>query len=138
MKLSKTFRDIIVNEIEFVVTKMKESAEIEKKIFYFSAIPAELLRVFNLEYDPDLLYIQHIINATHVAFQQRIAAIQRGDTVVPITNEQMDSLEYSSVELGNRFKENKKMDDILREFIILSYSTSGNGYYLMQKGLLEI
>ena len=138
MKLSKTLKDVIVNEINFVVSKMKESAEIEKKIFYFSAIPAELLRVLNLEYDPDILYIHHIINDTHIAFQQRIAAIKRGDTVVPITNEQMDSLEYSSIELGNRFKQNEKMDDILREFVVLSYSTSGNGYYLMQKGLLKI
>ncbi|MCD6577273.1 MAG: hypothetical protein J7K66_04580 [Anaerolineaceae bacterium] len=138
MKLSKTLKDVIVNEINFVVSKMKESAEIEKKIFYFSAIPAEFLRVLNLEYDPDILYIHHIVHDTHVAFQQRIAAIKRGDTVVPITNEQMDSLEYSSIELGNRFKQNEKMDDILREFVVLSYSTSGNGYYLMQKGFLKI
>ena len=138
MKLSKTLKDVIVNEIKFVLNKMKESADIDKKIFYFSAIPAEFLRVLNLEYNPDILYIHHIVNDTHIAFQQRIAAIKRGDTVVPITNEQMDSLEYSSIELGNRFEQNKKMDDILRKFVALSYSTSGNGYYLMQKGLLKI
>jgi len=85
-----------------------------------------------------LLYIHHIVNDTHVAFQQRIAAIKRGDTVVSITNEQMDSLECLSNELGDRFKQNEKTDDILRKFVALSYSTSGNGYYLMQKGLLEI
>lgn len=138
MKLSKTLKDAIVNEIKFVVSKMKESAEIEKKIFYFSAIPGQLLRVLNLEYDPDILYIHHIINNTHVAFQQRIAAIKRGDTVVPVTNEQIDSLEHLSIELGNRFEKNEKMDDVLRDFVVLSYTTLGNGYYLMQKGILKI
>ncbi len=138
MKLSKALKDVIVNEIKFVFNKMKESAEIEKKIFYFSAIPAELLRVLNLEYDPDILYIHHIVNDTHIAFQQRIAAIKRGDTVVTITDEQIGSLEHLSNELGNRFEQNKEMDDILRKFVMLSYSTSGNGYYLMQKGLLKI
>lgn len=138
MKLRTEFKDIIVKEIEFVVSKMKECGEIEMKIFYFSGIPAELMRVFNLEYDLDLLYIHHIISNTHTTFQQRITATKRGDTVISITREQSTRLEYLSAELGKRFKLNKELDDILKEFAALSYSTTGNGYYLMQKGLLKI
>jgi len=138
MKLSKSLKKTIVNEIKFVVSKMKESAEIEKRIFYFSAIHGQLLRVLNLEYDPDILYVYHIINDTYAAFQQRITAIKRGDTVIPMTNEQIDRLECLLVELGDKFERNDKMDDILRDFVVLSYTTLGNGYYLMQKGLLEI
>jgi hypothetical protein len=138
MKLNKMLKDVIVKEVKFVVKQMKECAEIERKLFYFSAIPAELLRILNLEYDLDILYIHNIVNETHNAFQQRILATKRGDGVVTVSDEQMKKLESLSKELGDRFEQNKKMDDVLKNFAELSYSTTGNGYYLMQKGLLKI
>lgn len=138
MKINKIFRTAIINEIKFVLKKMKESTSFEKKLFYFSAIPAEFLRVLNLEYDQDILYIYHVINHTHIAFQQRIRAIKAGDTIVAIDDRQLDRLERLLADILDAVEQNKKIDNVLKVFIELAYSTGGNGYYLMEKGLLKI
>ena len=138
MKINKIFRTAIINEIKFVLKKMKESTSFEKKLFYFSAIPAELLRVFNLEYDQDILYIHHVINHTHIMFQQRIINIKAGDTTVVIDDRQIDRLESLINDVINVIEQNKKFYNVLKAFIELAYSTSCNGYYLREKGLLKI
>ena len=138
MKINKIYKTAIVNEIKYVQKKMKESSNLEKKLFYFSAIPAEFLRVFNLEYDQDILYIHHVINHTHIMFQQRIINIKAGDTTVVIDDRQIDRLESLINDVINVIEQNKKFDNVLKAFIELAYSTSGNGYYLREKGLLKI
>lgn len=138
MKINKIYKTAIVNEIKYVQKKMKESSNLEKKLFYYSAIPAEFLRVLNLEYDRDILYLHHVVNHTHLMFQQRIIAIKAGDTIVVIDDKQLDRLERLLADIVDTFEQNKKIDNVLKAFIELAYSTSGNGYYLMEKGLLKI
>jgi hypothetical protein len=117
---------------------MKENKGLEKKLFYFSAIPAECLRVLNIEYHSDLLYLHHVINYTYQIFQQRMAAIKAGDATVVISEDQVNKLEALLEDVISVVEQKKNIDDVIKSFITLSYSTTGNGYYLMEKGLLKI
>ncbi len=97
-----------------------------------------LHRVMNLEYTDDLLFSFFITNEAHKLFQQRIITLKQGETVVKITERQIERL----IEITKDFLEAVKKDDnlgtVLRQYVILSYSTTGNGYYLLEKGLLTI
>lgn len=138
MKINKIYKTAIVNEIKYVQKKMKESSNLEKKLFYYSAIPAEFLRVLNLEYDCDILYLHHVVNHAHGSFQQRIATIKAGDINVAVDERQIEQLESLLDDVICVVEQKKNIDDVLKAFIELAYSTSGNGYYLMEKGLLKI
>jgi hypothetical protein len=130
---------MIVDEIKFVVKKMEETNDSSEKLFYFSAIFGILHRVYNTEYDPELVYAHLVLRSTHDALSSRLKAIQTGgDTTIALNEDQFLKLSDLSKKLANNFRKKEEIDSILKKFAILLYSTTGNGYYLMQKGLLKI
>ena len=139
MDISDSYRKIMVDEINFAVKKMGETNDASEKLYFFSAIFGVIHRIFNLEYDPDLVFMHSILRATYDGLQGRLKAIQQGaDKTVLLRDEQFLKLVSLSKQLANKFGKKQEIDNILKEFTILSYSTSGNGYYLMQKGILKI
>jgi len=139
MDIGDNFRYIVVNEISYAVNKMEESSSWEEKLYYFSAVYSVINRIFNLEYDSDLIYAHSILQETYNAFSQRIRAILKGgETLIPLDEEHFERLITITKELSNKIEEKKNIDNTLKKFAILSYATTGNGYYLLQKGLLKI
>jgi len=138
MNISENSRNIIVEEINYVVKQMEQSSTGEEKLFYFSAIFSMIQRIFNLEYDSDLVYMHFILNGAYHSFFQRIQAIKAGETLIPLEEEHFEKLIAITKELAKKMGENKSIDSTLKKLAILSYTTSGNGYYLLQKGLLKI
>lgn len=138
MNIRDNSRDIIVEEINYVVKQMEESSTGEEKLYYFSAVHSIIQRIFNLEYDSDLVYAHFVLNGTYVSFLQRLQAIKQGETLIPLSDEQFEKLISLTKELAKTIEEKKSIDSTLKKFAILSYTTGGNGYYLQQKGLLKI
>ena len=139
MNISDNFRKILVKEINYAVKQMNESSDAEEKLYYFSAVYGVVLRIFNLEYDSDLVYAHFILNETHKAFMGRLQAILKGgEKTVPLREEHFKKLGAITKEFGKRIEKDEDISDTLKKFAILSYTTTGNGYYLLQKGLLKI
>lgn len=139
MNINDNFRKILVKEINYVVKKMNESSDAREKLYYFSAVYGVVLRIFNLEYDSDLVYAHFILNETHKAFMERLQTILKGgEKVVPLLEEHFMKLAAFTKELGKRIEKDEDISDTLKKFAILSFTTTGNGYYLQQKGLLKI
>lgn len=138
LNLKETFTKMIIEEIDFVIQKMEQSSNEGEKLYYFSGIYALLQRIYNLEYNADLVYAHFILRSTHETFIQRLRAIQTGDTTIPFTQELSDKLVKLTQELGEKIKNNGDIDDTLKKFVILSFLTSGNGYYLWQKEKFDI
>ena len=139
MNINDKFKEMIVREIDFVVQNIEKTSKVADRLYYFSAIHAILNRIYNIEFDPELVYIHFIVQATHKAFLQRLQAIQQGgESTIPLTDTQLDKLTSILKELGEKIKNNEDLNDTLKKFVILSYTTTGNGYYLMKKGTLEI
>lgn len=139
MNISKNYKDIIVKEINFVINKMNESKTAEDKIYYFSGIYAMFQRIFNIEYDPDLLFAFILLRDTYNNFLQRIQNIKKqGETIIPLTEEQFTKLLDITQELSSKIERDENIEDTLKKYVILAYTTNGNGYYLLQKGLLMI
>lgn len=138
MNISDNSRDIIVEEINYVVNHMEQSSTGEEKLFYFSGVYSVIQRIFNLEYDSDLVYAHFILNGTYLSFFQRLQAIKQGEMLIPLDEEHFGKLTAITEELAKKIKEKKNIDSTLKKLAILSYATLGNGYYLFQKGLLKI
>jgi len=138
MKISDSFRKLIIDEVRFSVEKMEEKEDLREKLYYFSGIQCVLRRVFNIEFDPDLLFAFNVFESTHRSFMDRYGAIEKGgDRVVLIFQEQLDGLTEGAKEFADKIKNKKNFDSTLKKLIVLSYTTTGNGYYLLQKGLIR-
>lgn len=135
---SEKYKNIIVKELEFVINKINQSSTIEEKLYYFSAVQGVLNRILNLEYNEQLLSAFYITNETLKMFHQRLAAYNAGDKSFKLTDEQMLRLSQITVEFLERIRNGGNVEEVLKKYVVLLYSTTGNGYYLMEKGMLKI
>ena len=139
MKIKKSSREMIVSEIDYVINKMKEMDDLVQKLYYFSGVQAIIQRIFNIDYDPELVFAFYVLKSTHEAFLNRYSAIEQGgDRAVIIFQEQVDGLIEALEKFAEKLKNKKNVDSVLKKFIVLLYSTTGNGFYLLQKGVLKI
>jgi len=139
MLISDKNKNLILSEINFVVKKMEKCSNPLEKLFYFSAIHGVFQRIYNIEFNPVLVFAEFVLRTTHEAFNNRLQAIiKSGNDVIPLSEKQIDKLSDIAKELGEKIKNNKEVSVTLQKFVVLQYSTSGNGYYLMQKGMLKI
>ena len=135
---SDGYKQAIIKELEFVLLKMNESKNDDDKIYYFSAIQGMLHRVMNLEYTDDLLFAFFITNEAHKSLLQRSISLKQGDAVVKLTEQHWVRLIEITKDFLEAVKNDDNLDSVLKKYVILSYSTTGNGNYLMEKGILKI
>jgi hypothetical protein len=138
MNISDQSRKTLVDEIRYVAEKMGKTKDRTQKIFYFSAIHGTISRIFNLEYDAELVYLHFILQQTYIAFKQGVDRLKGIDILIPIAEEQFDKLTKLSKELASKIQKKEGTDKTAKEFILLAYTMTGNGYYLMEKGVLKI
>lgn len=139
MTISDNFRQILVSEIDYAAKKMEESPTTGKKLYFFSAVHGVIQRIFNLEYDSDLVYAHFVLINTYNSFSERLHAIEKGqEDTIPLSEEQFKKLTVLTEELAKNISGKKDITPTLKKFGILSYTATGNGYYLLQKGLLQI
>jgi hypothetical protein len=117
---------------------MKKVKYAEEKLFYYSSIYGTLFRILNLEYNPELVFAHSIFNNSYNMINARIAALKGGDPAVDFPNEAFDKLADCVQEAGRRIAEDENLLDIYVKISELSYISTGNGYYLMKKGVLKL
>lgn len=135
---SEKYKNIIIKELEFVISKINQSPAIEEKLYYFSAVQGVLNRILNLEYNEQLLSAFYITNETLKMFHQRHASFNAGDKSINLTDEQVLRLSQITVEFLETIRNDGNVEEVLKKYVVLLYSTTGNGYYLMEKGVLKI
>lgn len=129
----------IVDEINFVIKMMNSSQNISQKLFYFSGVHALIHRIFNQDFDEDLIVMHLVLHNTHGSFMNRFKVFEQGaDRTVEVNDKQIEGLTASLKELAEAIEKKANIENILKKFIVLSYSTTGNGFYLLQKGILKI
>lgn len=114
---------------------MKATEEPKSKLYYFSAIYGMMQRIFNLEFTADLVFIHFVINSAYNLINSRL---ESPDKVIKIPENLFDKLIEATEELSNSIEKNVDLYEVLKKFILLGYTTTGNGYYLYQKGLFKI
>jgi len=138
MKISDAARKLLVEEIKYIVGQMNKRPTADEKIYFFSGVHGAFQRVFNAEYDPDLVFLHFILNATHQAFIGRLQAIKNGEMVIDLDEDCFKKLLEITKDLGRNIEKDEDISDTAKRFSILAYTTTGNGNYLRLKGEFSI
>ena len=135
MRIKEDTRKKLIDEIKFILSKMKKEIDREQKIYYFSGIHGIISRIFNFEYDPELIFAHVVLSFTHSNIHARLAEEEK---IIKVPDEFLDKLVDTTEELLKKIEINESLYDTLQKFSVIGYATTGNGYYLYQKGLLRL
>lgn len=139
MQISENSRNVIVNEFAYVIKKMRGEKDPSKKLYYFSAAYGVIFRILNLEFDSTLNVIHFVLNGTYSSINNRLNIMGQGiEMGVGIPTELFTELENTTEAIARAIEEDADPLESLEKLAVLSYVTSGNGYYLYEKGLLKL
>lgn len=138
MKISKKNKKLILDEIQYVLDEMAKCDTAPEKMFMFSGIHGILQRVYNIEYNSTLVFIHFVLSNVHSGFMQKTEALRSGDPIGSIEEYHFEKIELLTNALKENIEKDESVDDTMKQFIELLYSTTGNGYYLKRKGYLKI
>ena len=130
----------LADEFRLAAIRMVDSPNPNQKLFYFSIFFGEAARVLNWHWDRELALIWAITQFTQSQATARWQASKQGDQVATVSKEFFDALAENAVALAD-YVENKGTEQELHQirgrFSELCYATTGNGYYLVQKGIFN-
>ena len=141
MNIQGNYKRIIAKEFRGIVEKMKDTKDLSEKMYFFSATYGVVSRIFNLEFDPALVFTHFVLNAAGSTINGRLLVLKGGqDNVVKIPEGLFDSLQNIIEKLAENIETGNK-DELftnLQKIANIAFTTTGNGYYLYQKGMLKI
>ncbi len=135
MKIKEHNRKILIDDITFIINRMEKEKEAEQKLYYFSGIYGAIYRIFNNEYDPELILAHIILSITYSNIKSRI---DEREKVIKLPPELFDKLISTTKEFLEKIEKNESLYDVLKKYAVIAYLATGNGYYLYQKGLLTL
>lgn len=139
MKISKTMTGRFIEELRYVTKQMQGTENLEEKLYYFSAVFGAAQRIVNFEFDPEMLFIYQVTQLAYNQIQQRLVLVKSGQqTSIGLSDNLFAVLREMVDEMASRVENGETTCPILEKMMTLSYSTTGNGYYLFQKGELKI
>ena len=139
MKISARNSKIIVDEFKYVAKKIMEEKQLNRKNYYFSAAYGVVSRVFNTEFDPNLVFVHTVLQTAQGNINNLLERIRTGqEGNIKISEQHFDSLAKALEDLSDKIEKDKDLSAPLQKISNIGYSASGNGYYLYQKGLLKI
>ena len=138
MKISADFRKCIVDEFRLVAKKIREEENPARKLFFFSATYGIISRVFNFSFDPQLVFIHMVLNDSYNTISAS-ASVQRGEErAIRVPEELFDKLANATDELADKIENDENTCGTLQKIANIAFSTTGNGYYLYEKGVFSI
>ena len=138
MNLPKAVHQRLAQEYRFAADKMAQESDIHRKMFFLSALFAEASRSLNWAWDRDLALIYAVIQHTH---QQVQARLQVGGRGVLLSEDIFTGLTEAASELTRYVEtdgQGKDLQAILGRFAELAYASTGNGSWLIERGVLKV
>lgn len=138
MKISKTMTTRFIEELRYVSKQMRGTENPEEKLYYFSAISGITQRIINFDFDPEVTFIYQVTQLAYSQLQQRLALVKSGQQIpIGLPNSLFAVIQDLVDEMTSRIEKGENTYPVLERMMVLSYSTTGNGYYLLQKGELK-
>ena len=128
MEIPADLRKKLVSEIRFVIEKIRTEKDLRAKVYYFSGIYGEMLRLLNINFDPQLLFAHNVLNAAYITIRTRADAFVLGrDTVIDFPDAFFDKLNLLLEDLAKSIEQNQEPYKILQDISNLTYIPTGNG-----------
>ncbi|MBF0398686.1 MAG: hypothetical protein HQK78_18060 [Desulfobacterales bacterium] len=138
MKLSKEHKEKIESEFDFVIHKMIQSKNLSQMIYYFTGIQTLINRIINFEYSDELLFTFFILEKSYKDIVNQIESSNYSNKVTTFhDNFKAKLIEYIK-ELKQGFFNTNSRIETLKKIVVLTYTCTGNGHYLSEKGIIKI
>ena len=124
----------LTGELRLVSERMKKEQDIPKKLFYYSAAFGCTNRVLRIEFDPELLLADLVLNTAYGLLLGRLQTFSSGDRVVPLKQDSIDELADCVAELADSFENRNDCCHILQRIASVAFQTTGAGYYMSITG----
>ncbi|KAF5414664.1 MAG: hypothetical protein C5S48_07995 [Candidatus Methanogaster sp.] len=140
LSISEPHKTILADEIAFAREKMDSESDTRKKVYYYSAVPAMIQRIFNIgpAFDQQLLFMFTVLSASYNQTKVLIDRIMAGDHLVTPPENFFDKLSIYLHQLEDKIRNNEDTYLILEKIAVSAYLLDGNGYYLHQKGWIDL
>ena len=143
MHLPKEVQQRLAQDFRFAATQMAQAGNLDGALYFFSAFFGDANRAMNQAWSAELALLHMVTQAAYQHLSQRVAAIAAGaDRVIGIPTPLQDALTQAAEDIAGLFEE-EEIDDLrlyaaVARIAELSYATSGNGKYLILKGLIKL
>ena len=134
----KFFKKELVKEFRLVETLMKKEENADRKIYCFSAAYGITSRSYRYDFSKDVLLADFVLNAAYQALFDRSQRMKSGDITVLIEPMHFEKIEEGFRLLADAFENNESILEPLENILTISFSTSGAGNYLREKGMLKL
>lgn len=131
----------LAEEYRYAANKISESKDPNRILYYFSIFYGEAQRILNFQWDADLALI-HM--ATHYIYNNARALIQSPNaSIIPFNAKVFfDGLAQIASDIAEYFETGKdninELHDILGRIAKIGYTTTGNGAYLFERGIINL
>ncbi|MDO8873016.1 MAG: hypothetical protein Q7V05_09850 [Methanoregula sp.] len=132
------FKKELVTELRNIAGLMEKEKNPEKKIYYFSAGYGITSRSYRYAFSSEVLLADLILNASYQTLFDRFKRIKSGETTVPLDEATFKKIEDGLWDLAKALDTGKPIQKSLEEILTASFSVSGPGYYLKEKGMLKL
>jgi len=130
------FTKELVKELRNVANLIKKENNPEKKIYYYSAGYGITSRTFRYAFSRKVLLADLVLNTSYHSLQERFQRARSGDTTVPIDEKVFDSIVEGLKTLADAFEKDTSILEPLELIVAASFSVTGPGNYLREKGAL--
>jgi len=137
MDLPAELRDRLVTELRDVAKFVRDSDSDRQKAFFYSAAGAIFDRIMRLRFDPSLQVGFLLLNSSYGQMNTVATQVAAGDPLVPVTDGVWEGLAQALEELSKRIKADKEFWDVLERISLLTFVTTGAGYYMYRRGELK-
>ena len=139
MNLSADMKKRLLDEIAQVAGRMKGYESPVQKLYFFSGVYGMARHIANLEYHPELIFMEQVMQLAYGMINARLTAMAaRQEAGVTMPPGLFSSLEKTLEELAEAIEQGTEVCPALQKMVNLAYSTTGNGYYLYLKGVLRV
>lgn len=129
MKLPPELKKKVLDELEFIIKKMKEEGDLSRKVYFYSAVRGTLERTTRHYFDRELLVAHIIADASYQIINDRINRIKSGDINVPITVSLLNELTEGVSKLRQAVEKDEVVYPAIEKIIEVTYMATGPGFY---------
>ncbi len=134
MKLSSQSQNLLIKEISYCHKKIIEEPNPRRKTSFYGGMISKIFSIRNLEYDPELNFINVILGISYNALSSYFEEEQSFELPEMFFDKLCEYLEQLEAKIKNK----ESTYTVLEKILNLSVTSEWYGYYLFEKGELKI
>ena len=141
MQLTDELRARISTEFRYAADRMRSADDPHVKLYYYSALFGEVTRILNLNWDRELALTHTVLSATHSQVAGMAHNISAGrERAVRLSAEHIEALTNAASDLASYFEKSgtdSELYSLLGRISEIGYASTGNGWYLLERGIIR-